>query len=107
VIADSSTQGFLRWSGVSVFVGGLPALVLALTAKSFSLWALGGGAMGWHVDRASELASLILDKTRDIPERVIGQLLSPVVIVAVVVCLVGVVLFAVSFSVRPSPKARR
>jgi len=107
VIADSSTQGFLRWSGVSVFVGGLPALVLALSAKYFSLWALGGGATGWHVDRASELTSLILDKTRDIPERVIGQLLSPVVIVAVVVCLVGVVLFAVSFSVRPSPKARR
>lgn len=107
VIADSSTQGFLRWSGVSVFIGGLPALVLALSAKYFSLWALGGGAMGWHTGRTSELAGLVMDKTRDIPERLIGQLLSPVVMVALFVCLAGVVLFAVSFSVRPAAKTHR
>jgi hypothetical protein len=107
VIADSSPAGFLRWSGVSVFVGGIPALVLALSAKYFSLWAIGGGALSWHDDRVSELGELVFDKMRDIPERIVSHLFSPVVIVALLVCVAGVVLFALSYSVRDRSKKTR
>jgi hypothetical protein len=104
LIADSSPAGFLKWSGVSVFVGGLPALVLALSAKYFSLWAIGGGALTWHEHPASELGELVFDKMKGIPERVVTQLFSPVVLVALLVCVAGVVLFALSYSVRSGAK---
>jgi hypothetical protein len=104
VIADSSPAGFLRWSGVSVFVGGLPALGLAMSAKYFSLWAIGGGALSWHEHPTSELGELVFDKMRGIPERVVSQLFSPVVLVALLVCVAGVVLFALSYSVRNRSK---
>jgi hypothetical protein len=107
VIADSTPSGFLKWSGVSVFVGGLPALVLALSAKYFALWAIGGGALGWNDHPVSELGELVFDKMKDIPERIVSQLFSPVVIVALLVCVAGVVLFALSFSVRDGSKKAR
>jgi hypothetical protein len=100
VIADSSPAGFLRWSGVSIFAGGIPALLLALAVKYFSLWAIGGGAFYWHDHWTSELGDLVFDKLKGIPERIVDQLFSPVIMVAVIICIAGVVLFALSYSVR-------
>lgn len=100
VIADSTPAGFLRWSGASIFVGGIPALLLALAVKYFSLWGLASGAFVWHEHRTSELVDLAFDKLRGIPESIINQLFSPVILVAALVCAAGVVLFAISYSVR-------
>jgi len=100
LIAASSPAGFCRWSGTSFLVGGIPALLLSLFTKYLSLWALQAAPFSWHDRWASDLGDLVLDKVRWIPERIIDQLFSPVVWVALFVCLVGVVFIAVSFSVR-------
>jgi hypothetical protein len=100
LIADSSPAGFCRWSGTSILVGGVPALLLSLVTKYLSLWALQAAPFSWHDRWASDLGDLVLDKVRWIPERIIDQLFSPVVWVALFVCLVGAVLIALSFSVR-------
>ncbi len=106
VIADSSLSGFLKWSGASIFAGGLPALLLALAVKYFALWGLAGGAFSWHGERVSELGDLVFDKLRHIPESIVTQLFSPVVVVAALVCVVGIVMFALSYSVhKPSRTA--
>ncbi|MBM3311057.1 MAG: hypothetical protein FJY80_06080 [Candidatus Aminicenantes bacterium] len=99
-IATRSSQGFLRWSGISVLVGSLSALLLALAVKHFSLWAIEGRPFSWHSPWSSELGELLFDKLAWIPARVVDQLFSPVVGVAGVVAVVGVVLVALSYSVR-------
>jgi hypothetical protein len=105
LIAASSPASFCRWSGISILVGGIPALVLSLFTKYLSLWAIQSAPFSWHDRWASDLGDLVLEKLGWIPERVIDQLFSPVIWVALFVCLVGVVLIALSFSVRD--KARK
>jgi hypothetical protein len=102
LVAASSPASFFRWSGASVLAGGIPALLLALAIKYFSLWAIQAGSFSWHDRWATELGDLVLDKLRWIPERIVHQLFSPVVWVAAIVCVAGAVLYALSFSVRDS-----
>lgn len=104
LIAASSPSSFLKWSGVSVFVGGLPVLLLSLFTKQVSLWAVKYGSFSWGERWSGEFHDLIFDKLGWISTRIIDGLLSPVVAVAGAVCIVGIVLFAVSFSVRSEPK---
>jgi len=104
LIADSSPRGFLRWSGGSILAGGIPTLLLALAAKHFSLWAIREGAVSWNTRWTSDLEFLVFDKLQLIPEAVIQQLLSPVVMAAVIVCVVGVVLLALSSGARGKQK---
>lgn len=102
--AAHSTPNFLRWSGVSVFLGALPVLLISLFAKHISLWALKFAPFscgeGWVEGGSSELRDLILDKVSWIPMRVVDQLFSPVIAVAGIVCVIGVVIFALSFMER-------
>jgi hypothetical protein len=109
VIADSSPRGFLQWSGGSILAGGVPTLILALVARSFSLWAIRDGAMSWNPRWTSDLGVLALDKLRIIPESIIRMLLNPVVTAAAVVCVLGIVLLALSSTARgkarPAPAA--
>ncbi|OGD19207.1 MAG: hypothetical protein A2W03_15330 [Candidatus Aminicenantes bacterium RBG_16_63_16] len=107
VIADSTPAGFLRWSGASIFIGGFPALLLSLAVKYFSLWGLASGGFSWHGQRTSEFSDLVFDRLRNVPESVINQLFSPVIVVAALVCAAGIVLFAVSYSVRKTPRSAR
>jgi hypothetical protein len=107
LVAASSPAGFLRWSGFSVLAGSLPVLVFAWLIKRFSLWAIAGGPWAWHSRWSSELGDLVLVKLRWIPLRIVDQLFSPVIYVAAVVAVVGVVLVALSYSVHhraPAPK---
>jgi len=105
VIADSTPAGFLRWSGASIFLGAFPALLLSLAVKYFSLWGLASGGFYWRGERTSELADLVFDRLRNVPESIISQLFSPVIVVAALVCAAGIVLFAVSYSVRKTTKS--
>lgn len=107
VIADSTPSGFLKWSGVSILLGGIPALLLALGVKSSSLWALRGGTFRWHGRGASELGDLVLARMKGIPEQIIDQLFSPVVMAALFVCLAGVVFIVASNSVRNKSRRTR
>jgi len=100
LIAASSPAGFCRWSGTSILVGGVPVLLLSLVVKYASLWAIQAAPFSWHDRWGTDLGDLVLDKVRWIPERIIDQLFSPVIWVALFVCLVGVVFIALSFTVR-------
>jgi hypothetical protein len=105
-IADSSPRGFLLWSGGSTLAGGVPTLAIALAAKHFALWAIRDGALSWSVNahRLNDLELLLFDKLKVIPEAVISRLLSPVIGAAVIVCVVGVVLLALSSTARGKAK---
>jgi hypothetical protein len=100
LIGASSPAGVFRWSGISVLAGSLPALILALATKFLSLWAVKAWPYGWHDAWPTELGDLVMDKLSWIPMRVIDQLFTPVIGVAAIVCVVGVVLYALSYSVR-------
>jgi len=108
LIAATSPASFFRWCGVSTFLGALPALLLAFFVRHISLWGL-KIAPFYSSDWGSwspELQELILDKTSWIPMRIIDQIFSPVVTVAAIVCVLGIVLFAISLMVRNKPKGR-
>jgi hypothetical protein len=100
LIGASSPAGVFRWSGISVLAGGVPALILSLGTKFISLWAIKAWPYGWHDAWPTELGDLVMDKLSWIPMRVIDQLFTPVVGVAAIVCLAGIVIYALSFTVR-------
>jgi hypothetical protein len=106
LIAATSPASFFRWSGISTLLGALPALLLAFFVKYISLWGLRIApfySSEWDT-WSPELQELIFEKTSWIPMRIIDQLFSPVVTVAVLVCVLGVVLFAISLMVRSKPR---
>jgi hypothetical protein len=106
LIAATSPAGFFRWSGISTFIGALPALLLAFFVKYISLWGLRFGpfySSEWDT-WSPELQDLVFDKISWIPMKIVDQLFSPVVTVAALVCVLGVVLFAISLMVRSKPR---
>ncbi len=106
LIAATSPAGFFRWSGISTFIGALPALLLAFFVKYVSLWGLRFApfySSEWDT-WSPELHDLVFDKMSWIPMRIIDQLFSPVVTVAGLVCVLGIVLFAISLMVRSKPR---
>ena len=108
LIAATSPASFFRWSGVSTFLGALPALLLAFFVKHISLWGLKIApfySSDWD-SWSPELQELIFEKTSWIPMRIIDQIFSPVVTVAGIVCVLGIILFAISLIVRNKPKGR-
>ena len=108
LIAATSPASFFRWSGVSTFLGALPALLLAFFVKHISLWGLKIApfySSDWD-SWSPELQELIFEKTSWIPMRIIDQIFSPVVTVAGIVCVLGIILFAISLMVRNKPKGR-
>jgi len=107
VIGAASPAGIFRWSGISVLAGGFPALLLSLGTKYISLWAIRAWPQGWYEAWPTELGDLVMDKLSWIPMRVVDQLFTPVIGVAAVVCVVGIVLYALSFTVRDGAKKGR
>ena len=108
LIAATSPASFFRWCGISTFLGALPALLLAFFVKHVSLWGLRIApfySSDWDT-WSPELQELIFEKTSWIPMRIIDQIFSPVVTVAALVCVLGIVLFAISLMVRNKPRTR-
>jgi hypothetical protein len=100
LIAATSPASFFRWSGVSILVGAIPALLLSLFVKSASLWALNFVPYSYSDAWSSELSDLVLEKTSWIPATIIDHLFSPVAEVSGIVCAIGLVIFVISFMVR-------
>jgi len=97
LIAATSPASFFRWSGISVLAGGLSPLLSSLFFKHITRWAL--FIRPYSDSWSTELQNLIIDKTEWIHLSLIDFLFSPVVQVAGVVCVVGIILFAISFIV--------
>jgi hypothetical protein len=107
LMAATSPASFFRWCGISTFLGALPALLLAFFIKHISLWGLRVApfySTEWD-SWSPELHDLVFDKVSWIPMRIVDQLFSPVVTVATFVCVLGIVLFAISLLVRNKPRS--
>lgn len=104
LVAATSPASFFRWSGISVLLGGLGPLLLSLLARQISRWAVlfRPYSDAWTTD----LQNLIVDKTEWIQLAVVDHLFTPVVAVAGVVCVVGIVLIAISLIVSNQRPAR-
>ena len=105
LIASPHPAGRLRWSGISVLAGSLPVLLMALGIRRFSHWFFESGYISWHAPWSMDVDRLFLDKLDWIPLRVVDGLFSPVVTVAGLVAVVGIVLIAISASARGGAKA--
>jgi hypothetical protein len=108
LIAATSPASFFRWCGISTFLGALPALLLAFFVKHISLWGLRVApfySSDWD-SWSPELQELVFDKVSWIPMRIIDQIFSPVVTVAAIVCVLGIVIFAISLMVRSKPRTK-
>ena len=108
LIAATSPASFFRWCGVSTFLGALPALLLAFFVKHISLWGLKIApfySSDWD-SWSPELQELVFEKMSWIPMRIIDQIFSPVVTVAAIVCVLGIVLFAISLMVRNKARGK-
>lgn len=98
LVAATSPASFFRWSGISVFLGGLSGLFVSFFAGQAARWAV---FFRPYTDAwSSDLQNLIIDKTDWIQLSVIKHLFSPVMMVAAAVCVVGFLLFILSLIAR-------
>jgi uncharacterized membrane protein YgdD (TMEM256/DUF423 family) len=98
LVAATSPASFFRWSGISVFLGGLSGMLMSLLTGQAARWAVFFRPYSntWSTD----LQNLVIDKTEWIQLAVIDHLFSPVLVVAGAVCVVGIILFALSLIAR-------
>jgi len=98
IIAATSQASFCRWFGISTIVASLPVLGLALLIRHLTSWGLKVSPF-WE-SGMSDLEELVLEKIVWIPDLVVGHLFDEVVALAGTVCVIGLVIFALSFVVR-------
>jgi hypothetical protein len=98
LVAASSKSSFFRWSGVSTGIAGILALALSLFAKNISTFAVDAIPFHYSDEVSLEMQEVIFDNLGGIFGVVFEKLFSPVVTVAGIVCIVGVVLFALSYA---------
>ncbi|MGB6340399.1 MAG: hypothetical protein WBF32_11560, partial [Candidatus Aminicenantaceae bacterium] len=108
LIAATSPASFFRWTGVSILFAAIPALLLSFFVKSVSLWALNFVPYSYSYTEtwSAELSDLIMEKISWIPVKIIEFLFSPVVAVSGTVCIIGLVIFVISFMVRDRIQTR-
>jgi len=108
LIAATSPASFFRWAGISILLAAIPALLLSLFVKTASLWALNFVPYSYsHAETwSTELNDLILEKTSWIPVMIVEHLFSPVVAISGTVCIIGLVIFVISFMVRDRVQTR-
>jgi hypothetical protein len=104
LIAAGSPGGFFRWSGIPILIGGLASLLLSLFSKNIVPLALSWSRFVHSDYWSADLQDLIIEKVGWIPVTVTDYLFSPVINVAVIVSVVGVVLIGISFLVRNKKK---
>lgn len=105
-IAADSFGSFLRWSGLSILIGGLIALGLAFFVKNFAMLGIGLAPFTQPDYWSTDLEGLILEKTRWIPMMIMDHLFNPVMVVAGVVSVCGLVFFAFGLAARGRRKKR-
>jgi hypothetical protein len=103
LLADPTTAGRLRWSGISILAGSAPVLLMALFLKRVSSWAVSGGFGHWS--GISPWQTALADKFSWIPDRILSAFFQPVFNTAAVVAVVGIVLIALSATTRSTAPA--
>jgi hypothetical protein len=103
-IAADSFGSFLRWSGLSILIGGLIALGLAFFIKNFAILGIGLAPFTQPDYWSTDIQTLVLEKTRWIPIMIMERLFDPVMVVAGVVSVCGVLIFAFGLIARGGRK---
>jgi hypothetical protein len=105
LIAAGSKSRFFRWSGAVTMIGGGLALGLATLVKQIVPWSMNFSPgqysshwMHWNNVLGDRLGGIALIFTR--------HLMAPVITVAGAVCVVGLLLFAFSFTFHSEPEAK-
>jgi uncharacterized membrane protein YgcG len=104
LIATSSGSGILRWIGVPTLIGGALAFGLSHLIGKMIQWGVNIGPFGYsfpdvrHVP-FSEAGEIFIEKLGDIILVVVDHLFAAVNTVAGTVCVVGIVLIALSYLV--------
>lgn len=96
VIGGRGKGGILRWMGLPILIGGILAYALSSLLKHVIPWGMGFAPEAHGITAFEQVA---IGKAGDIGNLVIEQILSGVNSVAGIVCIVGVVLFALSYLV--------
>jgi hypothetical protein len=103
LIGASSGSGILRWVGISTLIGGGLAFGLSKLVGKMVLWGIGVGPIGYSYSDVhfpfEEVGEIVVEKMGDIILLVIDRLFSAVNTVAGTVCIVGIVLIALSYLV--------
>jgi hypothetical protein len=97
LIGSDSRPGFLRWSGVTTIIGGIIPLSMAMFAGNTVSQALNLVPMEYFTRVSIQLQEIVMDKAAGVLRVIVNQLFSPVFVVSGTVCVVGAVLFALSF----------
>jgi len=97
LIAATSPGGFFRWLGMSTLIGSILPLLLALLVRNTTSLALKFYPYTMWESGATDFEELVLDKFIWIPHEIIQHLFTPVVAIAGSLCILGLVIFAVSF----------
>lgn len=99
LIASTSKSSFFTWSGIATLIGGIFPLAISLLLKNIIIKFIHLAPCSHFDVFSTELQEIIFEKMGGIMHIVVNQLFSPVGKVAGTVCVIGVVLFALSFAV--------
>jgi hypothetical protein len=100
LIAGQSSGSVLRWGGGSLLFGGLISLGLSYFVQNISALALRFHPFAYESQWGSDLEMLIYEKIEWIPTSILDHVFSPVVQISGIVCVVGLIIFAISFTLR-------
>ncbi len=98
LIAAAGKPGFFKWFGLTTIIGGLIPLAMALFAKNIVPLAVDWFPYEYSHTVSIQFQELVIDKIGGILLVIVDQLFSPVIAVAGTVCVVGLVMFALSFA---------
>lgn len=97
LVAARSTSHFLRWSGAATMVGGGLVLALSSLVKGVIPWAMRIGPVNYS-SAWTHWQDIFSDHMGGLALVVSRHFISPVIAVAGAVCVVGLLLFAFSFT---------
>ena len=97
LIGSNSRPGFLRWAGVTTIIGGIISLSMAMFAGNTVPQILNLVPMEYFTRVSIQFQEIIMDKAAGVLRVIVNQFFSPVFAVSGMVCVVGAVLFALSF----------
>jgi hypothetical protein len=111
LIGAGSGSGILRWVGISTLIGGALAFGLSKLTGKLVQWGIGVGPIGYSYSDVDfpfeEAGEIFVEKMGDIILLVIDHLFSAVNTVAGTVCIVGIVLIALSYLVTRDTTSTR
>jgi hypothetical protein len=111
LIGATTGTGIIRWVGISTLIGGGLAFGLSKLVGKMVLWGIGVGPIGYSYSDVhfpfDQVGEIFVEKMGDIILLVIDRLFSAVNTVAGTVCIVGIVLIALSYLITRDTGDRR